>query len=216
MNSQPNLIQPPRIAVWLLKLFVLAEEAESILGDLLEEFALLASKSGEAYARSWYWRQTIRTLPRLVGIGFRTAPAMTSVAVVGGFLLRKLVAPLIEPAIFGVLERYQVFFEHHFSTYMFFASTGIDIAHFVTFLLIGFFVAFVAKKREMVATMALGFIYAAMAVFGSVYVWTKTGDGALLWRLTWYLADAFAIVIAGAIVRTHRLASKSRPIPNVL
>jgi hypothetical protein len=68
MTSQPHLVQPPPIAVWLLNLFALGEEAESIQGDLLEEFSLLASKSGS---------------------GFRTAPWITTAAVVGGFLLRK-------------------------------------------------------------------------------------------------------------------------------
>lgn len=209
MTSKPYLIQPPRIAVWLLNLFALTAEAESILGDLLEEFSLIASESGLVSARRWYWRQTIKTVPQLAGVGFRTAPWMTTAAVVGGFFLRKLFAPLVEPPIFAVLERYQVF-EHHFSTYKFFASTGIDIGHLITFLFIGFVVAFAAREREMVATMALGLIYGAMAVVGSVYVVSRTGENAYLWRLTWYFADAFAIVIAGAIMRTHRLAAASR------
>jgi len=209
MTSKPSLIQPPHLAVWLLNLFALTEEAESILGDLLEEFSLIASESGLASARSWYWRQTMRTVPQLASVGFRTAPWITAAAVAGGFLLRKLVAPLVGSATFAVLERYQ-FFEHHFSTYMFFASTGIDIGHLITFLFIGFVVAFAAREREMVATMALGLIYGAMAVVGSVYVVSRTGDNASLWRLTWYFVDALAIVIAGAIVRTHRLAAASR------
>jgi len=210
MTSQPYFPQPPRIAVWLLNLFALAKEAESILGDLLEEFSLIASKSGLASARSWYWRQTMRTIPQLVGVGFRTAPWMTAAAIVGGFLLRRLVGHLAESAIFAVVERFPVFFEHHFSIYRFFASTAIDIGQIITFLFIGFVVAYAAREREMVATMALGFIYGAMAVVGSAYVVSRTGDDAYLWRLTWYFADAFAIVIVGAIVRTHRLAAASR------
>jgi hypothetical protein len=95
MRSQPVFAQPPRIAVWLITLFALAEEAESILGDLLEEFSLLAAKSGTHSARDWYWRQTVKTVPRLAGFAFRTAPWMTTTAVVGGLLLRKLVAPLV-------------------------------------------------------------------------------------------------------------------------
>lgn len=209
MTSQPHFVQPPRIAVWLLKLFALGE-AESILGDLLEEFSLLASKSGVASARRWYWRQAMKTVPQLAGVGFRSAPWMTSAAVVGGFLVRKLLGPLVEPPIFAVLERYRIF-EHHFGTYMFFASTGIDIGHLITFLFIGFFVALVSRQREMVATITLGLIYGAMAVVGFIYAVTKTGNDALLWRLTWIFADAFAIVIAGAVVRTHRLAAASRP-----
>jgi hypothetical protein len=210
MASQPHFVQPPRIAVWLISLFALSEEAESILGDLLEEFNLLASTSGVLSARNWYWRQTIKTVPRLAGIGFRTAPLVTLTAVAGGFLLRRLVAPLVEPPIFAVLERYRVF-EHHFGTYMFFASTGIDIGHLITFLLIGFVVAFVARQREMVATTTLALIFAAMAIVASVYIWIRFGYDASLWRLTWYFADSFVIVVAGAIVRMHRLAAESRP-----
>ena len=41
---------PPRIAIRLLSLFATNEEAESILGDLLEEFSQLTAKSGVAAA----------------------------------------------------------------------------------------------------------------------------------------------------------------------
>jgi hypothetical protein len=214
MISQPHFVQPPRIAVWLICLFAPAEEAESILGDLLEEFSVLASESVMPSARNWFWRQTIKTVPRLAGFGIRTAPWLTAAAVVGGFLLRKLVAPLVGSVTFAVLGRYQVFFEHHLGAYLFFASTGLDIEHLITFLLIGFIVAFVAKQREMAATIVLALIWGAMAVVGSAYAAIWTGNDELLWRLTWYFADSFAIVVAGAIVRMHRLAAKSRSSSN--
>jgi hypothetical protein len=210
MTSQAHFIPPP-VAVWLIGLLAPAEEAESILGDLFEEFSVLATKSGMALARNWFWRQTIKTVPRLAAFGFRTAPWMTAAAVVGGFLLRKLVAPLVGSATFAVLDRYQAFFEHHLSAYLFFASTGLDIEHLISFVLIGFIVAFVARQREMVATIVLALIWGAMAVVGSAYAAIRTGNDELLWRLTWYFADSFVIVVAGAIVRIHRLTSKSRP-----
>jgi hypothetical protein len=210
MTAQEPFLQPPRTAVWLLSLFTLGEETESIQGDLLEEFSLLVSKSGVASARRWYWRQTMKSIPELAGVGFRTAPWTTTAAVVGGFLLRKLLGPLVEPSIFAVLERYRIF-EHHFGTYMFFASTGIDIGHLITFLFIGFAVAVVSRQREMVATITLGLIYAVMAVVGFIYVATTTGHGALLLRFTWIFSDCFVIVLAGALTRTHRLAVLSRP-----
>ncbi|MGA2537467.1 MAG: hypothetical protein ABSF53_15725 [Terracidiphilus sp.] len=128
---------------------------------------------------------------------------MTAAAIVGGFLLRRLVGSLVEPTIFAVIERSRIY-EHHFSAYVFLASTGIDIGHLIAFLIIGFVVALVARQNEMVATITLGLIYAAMAVIGSVYGAAITENAAFLWRLTWYLADALAIVVAGAIVRTHR------------
>jgi hypothetical protein len=209
MTSQSQLGQPPRVAVWLLTLFALDDQAESILGDLLEEFTLLASKSGVPFARRWYWRQTLKTVFQLAGVGFRTAPGLTTAAVVGGFLLRKVVARLVEPAIFAVLERYHVY-EHHFSTYMFFASTGIDIGHFITFLFIGLVVAFAARGREMVATTILGLYWGALTVASFPAVVTQSGFGIALSRATVYFADSLAIVIAGVIIRTHRLRAAAR------
>ncbi len=60
--SQAPFVQPPRIAVWFVDLFIPYEQAESIPGELLEEFSDLASKSGLVSARRWYWRQTAKTI----------------------------------------------------------------------------------------------------------------------------------------------------------
>jgi hypothetical protein len=209
MTSQSHLVQPPRLAMWLLTLFALDDAAEHILGDLLEEFTRLASKSGVPFARRWYWRQTLKTVVRLAALAFRTAPWLTTAAVAGGVFLRKLVARRVEPTIFAVLERYQVY-QHHFSAYVFFASTGIDIGHLITFLLIGFVVAFVAREREMVATMSLGLFWGALTVVSFPAVVMQSGYGTALSRAMVYFGDSLAIVIAGTIVRTHRLGAATR------
>jgi hypothetical protein len=209
MTSQANFIPPPRIAAWLLNLFSPSEEAEVILGDLLEEYSHLASGSGVAFAQRWYWRQTLNTIAHLVWASFRSAPLSTIAAVIGGFLLRRLVAGLPERAIFAVLERYQVF-DHHYRAYVFFGSTGIDIAHVIVFLLVGCVVAWGAKGREMAAAMTLGLIFGAMAVAAAVAVLTRAGDAALLWRLTWSFADSFAIMAGGALVRMLRSNRSNR------
>jgi hypothetical protein len=210
MTSQSRSPRPPAIAFWLISLFALDEEGESIVGDLQEEFSLLAATSGERSAQNWYWRQAIKTLPRLANFAFRSAPWITLAAVAGGLVLRKLVAPLVGSATFAVLFRYEAFFEHHFRAYLFFASTGLDIEHLITFLLIGFIVAVAVRGREMVATAMLAMIFAALAVIGSTYAAIRSGSGELLWRLVWYFADSAALVVAGAIVRMHRLATQSR------
>jgi hypothetical protein len=206
MTSPSHVVQPPRFAVWLLTLFALDTAAESILGDLLEEFTLLASKSGVPFACRWYWRQTLKTILQLAVLGFRTAPWLTAAAVVAGFFLRRVVARLVEPAIFAVIEKYQIP-ERHFSAYVFLASTGIDTGHLITFLFVGFMVALVAKGREMVATTTLGLIFGAMVV---VALPAMVTHGIPLSRLMWNFSDSLAIVIAGAIVRTHRLAAAAR------
>jgi hypothetical protein len=195
--------------MWLLTLFALDDAAEHILGDLLEEFTRIASKSGVPFARRWYWRQTLKTVFQLAALAFRTAPWLTTAAVAGGVFLRKLVARRVEPTIFAVLERYQVY-QHHFSAYVFFASTGIDIGHLITFLLIGFVVAFVARGREMVATMSLGLFWGALTVVSFPAVVMQSGYGTALSRAMVYFADSLAIVIAGTIVRTHRLGAAGR------
>jgi hypothetical protein len=204
MKSPTDFAQPPRIAIWLVSLFNAPGE-ESILGDLLEEYAHVASKSGVAFARRWYWRQTLKTIACLVCASFRIAPLSTGAAVAGGFLLRRVAGRFVEPAIFAVLERYHVF-DHHFTAYVFFASTVIDIGHLIVFLFVGCVVALGARRREMAATLTVGLIFGAMAVAGALAMVTRTGDDVFLWRLTWYFADSLAIVLGGVIVRTRRSA----------
>ena len=177
--------QPPQSAAWLLTLFASANEAETILGDLLEEFSALVATSGRDSARKWYWRQTMGTVPRLVGPSLRAAPWSTAAVVAGGFLLRRLVGPLVGSTTFSLLDRYTEFFGNHFATFRFFASTGLDIEHLLSFLMIGFVVAWAAREREMTATAMLASIFAAMAVVGSTYAAIASGSGALLWRLGW-------------------------------
>jgi hypothetical protein len=87
MMSQGSLAQPPFLATWLLELFAPEEHTESIAGDLLEEFSSLQAKSGVASARRWYWRQSTKTVVRLIGNGFRIAPWSIIGVVLGGFLL---------------------------------------------------------------------------------------------------------------------------------
>jgi hypothetical protein len=209
MTSQSRFVEPPRLALCLLTLFAPDKEAESILGDLLEEFSLLASKSGAPFARRWYWRQSLKTIFQLAVLGFRTAPWLTTVAVVGGFFLRKVVGRLVGPTIFAVLERYQVY-EHHFSMYIFFFSTGFDVGQAIAALFVGFMVALVAKEREMVATTTLALIFGAMMIVAFPFVVTESGYAVALSRTMWSFSDSLAIVIAGAIVRTHRLGVATR------
>jgi len=205
MMSQADFVQPPRIANWLFNLFVGGGEAESILGDMREEFSHVASKSGVASARSWYWRQTRKTIAHLVGTSFRVAPWLTAATVIAGLLLNGIVSGLPERAIFAVLHRYQVF-DHHFSAYVFFATDGIAIGHVIASVFVGYFVALAAKGREMVATITLSVVLCAMTAAAAL-VSVARGHALILWMMPWYAADWFAIAIGGVIVRMHRSAA---------
>ena len=210
MTSQADFVQPPRIANWLVNLFAAGEEGESLIGEMLEEFSHLASKSGVAFARKWYWGQTRKTIAHLVGNAFRVAPWLTAATVIGGLFLNRLVSGLPEQAIFAVLHKYQVF-DHHFSAYVFFATDGIAIGHVIASMFVGCVVALAAKGREMVATMTLALVLGAMAGAASLVLAARGHDSFPPWMLPWYFADWFAIVIGGAIVRMRRSAATTLP-----
>jgi len=208
MTSQAYFVQPPCIAAWLVNLFTPAEEGESILGDLLEEFSHLASKSGVAVARSWYWRQTVKTIAHLFGTGFRVAPWSTTAAVAGGFLLLRFVSGLPEQAIFAILHRYRVF-DHHFNAYVFFATDGIATGHVIASMFVGCMVALAAKGREMVATMTLSLVLCAL--IGAAFLWVATHRPMDVAWMLWSCADPFAIAVGGALVRMRRSAAATLP-----
>ena len=100
MTAQANIVQPPRLATWLVNLFISAE-GESIVGDLFEEFCLLASRSGVAFARRWYWRQAVKSIGHLIVAGFRGAPTSITAIVIAGFFLHGFVFRLPEKATIG-------------------------------------------------------------------------------------------------------------------
>jgi hypothetical protein len=208
MTLQADFVQPPVIAAWLLSLFTPIEEAESIMGDLLEEFSHLASKSGTAIAQRWYWRQTAKTVAHLFRTGFRVAPWSTTGAIVGAFLLHGFVSGLPDKVLSAVTDRYPEYWSAHFKTYVFVASDGMLIAHLILSMFVGCLVAMVAKGREMVATMTLSLILCAM--IGAAWVLAAHGRMVAAWML-WSIPGPFAIVIGGAIVRTRRSAAKPLP-----
>jgi hypothetical protein len=224
MTSQAGFVQPPRIAAWLVTLFTPAEQAESILGDLLEEYSHVLSKSGVAFARSWYWRQTVKTIAHLAGAGFRGAPWSTAAAVAGGCLLMRFGLMFYGQAMEAVLDRFGVY--EHLSdlgrqqpsanvaaAYMFWITRGMLIGRVLVAMLAGGIVAAAAKGREMAATMALGLFLSALGVAGCLMAVAGTGDYEFLflWALPAVFADSIPIVVGGAIVRMHRLAATTRP-----
>ncbi len=204
MTLRRSIAQPPRLAVSLLNLFTTSAETESILGDLLEEFVVLALTRGASFARHWYWRQTLKTIAHLYASAFRTEPWWVITAVIGGFCLLRLLGPLPERLIFAVLQRYKVY-EYHFGIYVFFATYGIGIAHALRAFLVGCLVAMFSKGREMVCTMTLALILCAMLSAAWAHSisshWTTTDT--LVWLL-WQATVPMGIAVGGALVRAFR------------
>lgn len=208
MIAHDDIVQPPRVATWLVVLFTSAE-TEPVEGDLLEEFSNLASRSGAAVARRWYWSQALHSIVHLFTSAFRTAPGSTTAAVIAGFLLGRFLFPLPEKAIFAVLERYSVF-DSHFDTYVAFATYGVAIAHVMTSMLVGCFVALIAQRKEMIATITLVVLLVGMTIAASL-VWVTRGNAWILWSmLPWNFLDWLATLVGAAIIRSERSALKTR------
>lgn len=211
MMAQARFAHPPRIAVWLVDLFIPNEQAESIPGDMLEEFTALASRSDVAAARHWYWRQSVRTIAHLIGSELRVAPRSIFAIVLGGYLLLAFAGSLPEQAIVAVLNlrRHHVTPYYTWSqaqAYLFWFNGGILAGHILVSLVVGCLVATAAKSREMVTTISLVLFLCVMTGVG--LVGTVRGNAPILWGiLPWYAADWLAIVIGGAIIRTRRSAS---------
>jgi len=192
----------PRIASWLVYLFAPAEQAEAIVGDMLEEFSNRAERSGVAAARRWYWREAVRTTVHLAAAGISSAPWLTAAAVVGGFLLIRYVGTVPEKALLAALYRYQLY-DH---AYRFLTYDGLLICHLVTMAMIGCVVGLVAKGREIVSTLTLAFVQTFLALLGFFVVLARTGHWGGM-PLAWMLAFPVATVAGGIIVRTRRSAA---------
>ena len=208
--TQASSVRPPRIAVWLLNLFTPYEQKESIPGDLLEEFADVASKSGVAHARRWYWRQSVRTVFHLIRSGFRVAPWSIAGVVVGGVFLVQLGHAFSEG---GIRTWFEFLRHHHRLSHfdLFLMNSGMYLWRLTVSMLIGCIIALACKSREMLATLTVSLVCSIQAVTG---FWTflhgtdyETLRKALLPVLLYFFGGLFAIVIGGGIVRQYRFRS---------
>lgn len=200
------------MADWLLTLFASDEDAESITGDLLEEFSQLRMNADLAFARRWHWRQTAKTVSSLAAEGLRSAPWKIAAIAIGGFLLRwfvsRLTNPSVERAIGAVLERYG-FHDQDSQAYTFWLIHSMYVERFIMNMLVGGAVAGVAKGRELVGVFVLTALSDVLAVQSMVKAAARTGDRGFLWTLPWSFAFSIAVIIGGVIVRRHRSASPS-------
>jgi hypothetical protein len=222
MTTHGEFAQPPRIAAWLITLFTPAEETESILGDLLEEYSYLVSTSGLAFGWRWYWRQTLQTIAHFRA-GFGVAPWSTLALVVAGLLLirfgfewyRQAYAALLDQ--YGIYEYISALGSRHpsvdVSLYVSWMARGVVIGHIFVAMLAGAIVAFAAKGREMMTTMAFCLSATVLGVAGCLLMLARTGDYAflLLWALPTVLADSIAIAVGGTLVRMRRRVLNTRP-----
>lgn len=210
MTRQLNSKKPPRMASWAVRLFASADQAESILGDLHEEFLQIGSKSGAVAARRWYWRQALTTIVHLAGSGVCGAPLATAGAVIGGFFLLRFAHGLPDKMLTVLTDKYLMYWSSHFPAYLWLLK-AISIEYLLGSLITGCIIALAARGREMIATMLLALVLCALTTAGVFWALANLpGAYSLLWNLPWFYSDPLAIVIGGLIVRRLRSASATR------
>lgn len=210
MNTRADSVEPPRAATWLVSLFTSMDD-DCIVGDLHEEFAVIASRSGIGVARNWYWRQSLRTIGDLAAGGFRGAPWLTSCSIIGGFLLLRFAHELLGKLLNAVTDRYLLYWSGHFQAYLWVLKAQFP-AYLCASLSTGCVVALVTKKREVIATIALGITLCAMILFGYLSALAQTGDLKFLWNVPWAFSDPLAIIMGGIFVRRLRFHKRALPV----
>lgn len=215
MMRAPYATRPPCLAVWLVDVFAPANRAESILGDFSEEFSDLVAKSGVAYARRWYWRQSVKTIANLASATFRVAPWWLTAFVLLGFSLSWFGARLPDDLVIALLRAQRPYSNRHMDAYLWLLTYGFSIARVLESLLIGTLVAVLAKGREMLATLTLAMLR------GVSFIWLiflinvqtphrPTPHAQFQRLLFWHAVDLIGIVVAGVLVRKVRSISPPR------
>jgi hypothetical protein len=210
MTSQPDL-QPPRIARWLLTLFTPAEVTESIMGDLLEEFSGLVIKSDLAFARRWYWRQTLRTIAHAGGNGVSSAPWLMLGVILGGLWLIGFATRSSAHAMQTFLDAHRLY-ESHPNACLFWSKFPLEIGRVIICGLVGAIVALAAKRMEIIAVIAVSLLQIAL-FFAAVVAVIARGEAWFQWfivMLQWNGLCSIATVVGGAIVRTCRYRTATR------
>ena len=61
-----NIKKPPRIAEWLLSRTLGKQDRDIVLGDFEEFYIEFFNESGALKASTWYWMQTIKSIPAII------------------------------------------------------------------------------------------------------------------------------------------------------
>jgi hypothetical protein len=192
------------------------EEQTGMQQQILDErFPDMASRYGTGRARRWYWSQSVKTIASLAVRGFRTAPWLIVTTTVTGALLLQFVTGNLQRVIMEFIS----LLNHHVTPYydskhaasqMFWMYYTVFVGSLLLALIIGSFVAMVAKRREMIATISLGSVSLVMTAttFWTLVARHEAVDPVLFPKIMIdQLGASFLIVIGGIIVREIRSAA---------
>ncbi len=202
-----NNAQPPRLADWLLSLFVPSDQGPQILGDLLEEFSTIAARQGIGSARRWYWRQSVRAVPHLISIQFRLAPWRNLAGVLVGLLLLWQANALVLST--GLWVGYPADWPQPLR--LLWLASFPNLFLVIAAILVGWIIAYLSEKREMAVTIVFSVTLATLRLISFFVHWRQFQPGRTpFWSylllggagsVTGVVAIPIAILIGGLIAR---------------
>ncbi len=209
--SATSPARPPRLALWLLNHFAPSNHAESIIGDLFEEFSLVAGRAGSGPAHRWFWRQSLRTILFQFPVQLRLSPASMRGSVLAGFVLLRFGGVLSGKLIFAALHSFRIY-PNHWNLYVFWATDGLLIGRVFESIFVGCFVAAIAKRGELLATttLCLAQLLFTETLFFASLVWNGFDFPFMPQQFLSLFINAVAIVVGGYIIQEIRLASSPR------
>lgn len=205
MNTQ-RAFEPPRSATWLLSLFAPIDKAETIVGDLFEEFSAMAGKEGIAAARRWYWRQAVKSI-------FSNAAAHGLVllfTVIAGFWLIGWATRWSEHGMQFWLDKEGIY-QSHPSLYLFLYTFPLELGRVLICGAIGIMMAFIARKIEIVAVASLALIQMLLFFVAAAVPMRGRGEW-LSWFVHmgfWNTACAVGTIAGGFVMRAYRSRSRT-------
>jgi hypothetical protein len=211
MDLHRDSPKPPRIAEWLTALFVPANVAEAVTGDLQEEFSRLAISSGATCAKAWYRRQATSTILRSGPTAFRNAPVRLVIALAGGLWLIGFATRYATHAMQTLLDAQRVY-EVNPIAYLFWLKFPLEIGRTIICMAVGSLVAIAAKRYELPAAVSLALAQIAMFVAGAITL-IAYGRHWLDWftvMAPWNVLCSVTTVVGAVMVRLYRQTATVR------
>jgi hypothetical protein len=162
---------PPQLTSWLLDLFVPTGRADSIVGDLLEEFTQRAAHSGRGVARRWYRGQVLRSIVHLLVLQLRIAPGATIGAVLGGLALQHYSVRAVDFTVGLLLAHVSVY--RYVGAKAFWLIYGVGVELILCSLASGWLSAAISKGREMAVGVTLSLVRGTALVPWLIFVFWR-------------------------------------------
>lgn len=209
-NSSDHSSQPPKVANWLLNLFISRDQITPILGDLVEEFSAVVLRRGVRSARRWYWRQGVKTVLHVFEAQLRIAPWQSLAVFMAGLLLMWIANM---PLLGGYLEHWPGNWPDPLRLAWMACAPTLPLADLIfPPMLIAWAIARMSRRREMVVTMMLSVTIAAVRLI-AVFIYGRVAGIPPVWSPFW-LADPIGMVACPiAILAGGMIARKMVPVP---